>query len=265
MASDVRPGGYGPVRGQTADDPRVLGMSPAGFAMGGSMSGLRPVGNHRRGSGCQPNGHPLGEPAAARDARLRARGRTARVHRVRRHRSRAGWRCRSGLGGVARGGARHRQVDVAPAHPGAPLRRRTVMRIGVRGGVPCASGGALPTARCLGRRDLVRAGARPGARARDGTRDPSLPVGDRFHPDHPRHLRHADAGRAVPGSALHGCARGAGEGRGHRRAPDRPRHEGRRSRRTTNPRARRRRGPDVRRRSTVGPPGPFRRQEPLRG
>ena len=32
-------------------DPRVLGVSPAGVAVGGPLSGLRPVGHHRRGAG----------------------------------------------------------------------------------------------------------------------------------------------------------------------------------------------------------------------
>ena len=71
-------------------------------------------------------------------------------------------------------------------------------------------------------------------------------------------------GRRLAGAHVHRRAGGAREGRGHRRAADRSRHEGRRPRGTPRARARRRRRPDLRRRSTVGAARARGRQEPVR-
>ena len=186
------------------------------------------------------------------------------LHRHRGDRPRAGRRHRAGVRGAAGGRARDRQV-----HAAAPRARRTCPRPGrhacwcrarsrTRRWRRAPGGSACPA---------TPSRSRPGATSRTCSR-PRVPRGrscSRSTPSRRSATRPAPrcpAGR--PGPHVHRRARRAGQGGGHRGAPDRPRHEGRRSGGSADAGACRRRGPDVRRGPSLGPAGPLRRQEPIR-
>ena len=134
-----------------------------------------------------------------------------------------------------------------------------------RRGVPCPGGVPCPPARHPRRRGRGSRPAATSSRARDRARRARRSCW-RSTPSRRSATRGGDpdARRRLPGPDVHRRARRAREGRGHRRAADRPRHEGRRPRGPASPRARGRRRPDVRGRSALGAPGAHRRQEPVR-
>ena len=136
---------------------------------------------------------------------------------------------------------------------------------------------------CPARSPTPRSRRAPGASGIDGDAVAFAPGGtSRRCSRRPRAERPVPAGRAtrsrrsatpaatqmpggsVPGPAVHGRARRARQGGGHRGPADRARHEGRRPGRAAHARARRRRGARVRRRPPVGPADALGGQEPVR-
>ena len=236
--------------------PRVRA---AAGPVGRPMPRLRGVGDHR-GTG-RRHGTGAGGPP---DARAHGPGRAPGRHGDRRHRPGARRRARPGHRGLARGGARHRQVDPSPPVGDELVACRAPLPPRLRGGVAPAGRRPGPPARARWLGDLVR----PRARAPRGLAGRPLgrtvPARGRLDPGAPRPGRRSRDRGNRPGPGLHGCSGRAGQVAGHLGPSDRPRHQGRRPRRPTGPRARGGRRAGLRGRPALGPSDALRRQEPVR-